>query len=140
MPARANAVQTLGHPASIWASSAGEVQRQLLVPLAVLTCWQAKQGCVASGGVPPMMLCPGVMDVLEESWAQDQHLSEEWSDQVLSMLEQNSQPNTVQPLALCSAESCLQLRSWSPQSHYLVPVSFDELFDSHMCCKSRGNQ
>lgn len=36
-----------------------------------------EQGCEASGGVPAMMLCPVVMDVLEESWAQDQHLSGE---------------------------------------------------------------
>lgn len=35
------------------------------------------QGCETSGGVPAMMLCPVVMDVLEESWAQDQHLSGE---------------------------------------------------------------
>lgn len=85
-----------------------------------------------------MMLCPVVVNVLEERWAWDQHLGGEWSDQVLSMLEQDSQLNMVQPLVLCPTEFCLLLGSWSPQSHYLVPVSFDELFS--LFCKSRGEQ
>lgn len=46
-----------------------------------------EQGCEAGGGVPPVVLCPVVMDVLEESWAQDQHLSgEQRSHQLLTML------------------------------------------------------
>lgn len=49
------------------------------------------------------------------------------------MLQQDSQPSTVQPLSLRPAQFCLPLRSWSPQSHYLVSVSFDELFSSHIC-------
>lgn len=67
------------------------IQRQCSVPLTsthLLAGMQGKeQGCEASGGVPPTVLCPVVVDVLEESWAQDQHLSGEWwSHQLLTML------------------------------------------------------
>lgn len=90
-----------------------------------------EQGCEASGGLSPMMLCPVVMDVPEESWAQDQNLGGEWSDMLLSMLEQDSQPNKVQPLAHCPTELLECTES--------LPCSF-ELFNSHMCCKSTGEQ
>lgn len=127
MPARANAMWTLGHPTSIWTSSArrGTVAASGTTGCAHLMAGvQGKeQGCEASGGLSPMMLCPVVMDVLEESWAQDQNLDGEWSDMVLSMLEQDSQPNTVQPLAHCPTGFCLPLRSWSVRSHYLVPLN-----------------
>lgn len=33
-----------------------------------------EQRCEAGGGVPAMVLRPVLMDVLEEGWAQDQHL------------------------------------------------------------------
>lgn len=36
-----------------------------------------EQGGEARGGVPPVALHPVVMDILEESWAQDEHLSGE---------------------------------------------------------------
>lgn len=60
-----------------------------------------EQRCEAGGGVPAVALRPVLMDVLEEGWAQDQHLNG-----VRGMTSRNQDSPLLPPVRTAALQFC----------------------------------
>lgn len=81
-----------------------------------------QQRCEASGGVPAVALQPGLMDVLEESRVQDQHLSKgrgaiscKWTSQALPPAQTRVLPlaSSAPPLLLPPSQKTRPASAWT---------------------------